>query len=745
MYYLNEENITKYNLENGGFVIRRIREVTDDEVRLVEQGWVKKENCEVPLSVGDQIICHGHLATVTEVAPTYDGFSVKVYHNFVAENESGERIRYSYGYGTELNYDYVTKFNGEVEVTANPRSGEMQAFLRSVNYAYSASVIDDIADKAFAAKAKLREKFQKSKYWNEDLQAIIVPDFTFKVDPDYEVVKKLAADLVSRSAWTETKDDLFYAIKDIIPGFIYKNGVYLNDMYANRIEKDVEGFKYHPGAKVTRFCRGILDGINVGNDYPDYEKKFALLSDAASPSEKRRTLVISLNLMDFLTMSNGNSWNSCHNIANRGCYHGGTLSYALDETTAILYTLNPDVDTSNRIWDIPKINRQLFMFGDTFVVESRLYPEPSDGVNVAQMALRKVHHDFIQKFYSEIMGKNFIASNCPHSTIQSRVESKGLHYRDYEFERYRCGAMQSDDYEDEKIVIGAESPDIVTGDRNYDHETLTSSSGGINENPLAFEAYDTGCLITDDEYVVEYNDLIYDREDCTWCEYEEIYVPEDEAVYIHGEYYSVDYADEHYTVCSKCGEYESNDEIIEFDGEYYCRECRDSYLSTCDECGEYCYSDDLVCVDDEYICPDCYESKTKTCPKCGETHFKSYFAEGVDLCPDCVDETEEGYTVKLPDTGVVLCRTFTEAKRVLRIAKASSIKWERSGNDADNGHTVDVIKRTLQNPNITGIGIIITENGLRYAPTAENLDIPEGFGDIVKFEDLSRVTVESEG
>ena len=742
--FSSQEYITKFN-NDGEVIVRRIMDSSETKIKLVGYGWIEKEKCVPPLAVGDQVIYNHTTMTITDVPESEDGFSVRAYSKVTAKDGEGNTRYFCYEDGTNLNYIQLVHGDDSdpMEIDENPRVNEMKAFLRKAKYSFTSSVIKKTVEEAYQAKAVLREKFRKSKYWVEELDAIVVPDFKFNTEPDYSVVNRLARNILGHQRSSDAADRIYQATNEIIPTHLYKNTVHLNDHYADIYETNIPGFKYHPGAKVTRFLRSVFDGVKMGEVYDAYEQDYAALSDAASPSEHKRTLVISLNIMDFMTMSNGNSWTSCHNVVERGCYHGGTLSYALDGVTAILYTLNPDVDTTQQIWEIPKINRQLFMLGDTFVIESRLYPASGNDGNpsVRDMSLKKVHSEFVQKFYSEVTGKHFRSLGVVHSIINNREISHGLHYRDYEYSRYKCTALESDDYTNEVLNIGAESYDLVTGNVNHNERLLTSTNeDDIEEYPLAYEDWDTGYLISDDDDVVNYNGYIYNRENMTWCEYEECYCPDDEVIYINDEYYTPEYVDEHFVRCDICDSWENIEDIIEFDGENYCRSCAEEELAVCDECGEYYRYDDGYDVDDERICHDCFESLTQECSCCGEVHFKSYFADGVTVCLDCQEVEDLVSSVELPETGVVQIDNINELKKFVRIARAKNIKW-RNGAEANDAHEIDVLRRTLQNEHITGIAIVINES-LTYIPLTETITVPERFGTVVRFDALSNATIE---
>lgn len=89
--------------------------------------------------------------------------------------------------------------------------------------------------------------------------------------------------------------------------------------------------------------------------YP-YDKVFAEYSDLVSGLVRKMKFVISLNPLDYLTMSNGVNWVSCHNISSGGCM-GGTLSYMLDKVSIITFVVE---NLDGEIHKIPKVYRQMY-------------------------------------------------------------------------------------------------------------------------------------------------------------------------------------------------------------------------------------------------------------------------------------------------------------------------------------------------------------------------------------------------
>ena len=114
----------------------------------------------------------------------------------------------------------------------------------------------------------------------------------------------------------------------------------LSEERAQEICKKADSKKYTAGLKTSRAFNRVCEQFGV-TKYQDYDKLFAKYADMVSGGTRKLDFVVSLNPYDYLTMSFGNSWSSCHTIDKRnrrgmpnsysGQYCGGTLSYMLDE------------------------------------------------------------------------------------------------------------------------------------------------------------------------------------------------------------------------------------------------------------------------------------------------------------------------------------------------------------------------------------------------------------------------------
>ena len=163
--------------------------------------------------------------------------------------------------------------------------------------------------------------------------------------------------------------------------------------------------------------------IGMKTVYP-YNKIFAAYSDLVSDLKRKMYFVISLNPLDYLTMSNGVSWKSCHNIYD-GCYKGGTLSYMLDTTSIITFVVN---ELNNPIHEQPKFYRQMFHYDDGMFMQNRLYPQGNDGA----VNLYDKFRNFVIEEFSELLNEKgeWTVDDGPKA-CKSHVSSHGVHYKDY--------------------------------------------------------------------------------------------------------------------------------------------------------------------------------------------------------------------------------------------------------------------------------------------------------------------------
>ena len=217
------------------------------------------------------------------------------------------------------------------------------------------------------------------------------------------------------------------------------------------------------GQKFSRIINKLCTKVGI-DKVEGYQQKFAKFGDDINELSIKRHTIISINPIDYLTMSFGNSWASCHTIDklnDRNCpnsysgqWSGGTLSYMLDGSTVVFYTVDKayegtDFELQN------KVNRCMFNLGEDKLIQGRVYPQSNDGDQTIYNEVRAI----MQKTVSEMFNVNNLwilkqgTSACSDVTY-----SQGAHYRDYlHYSNCNVSYLKPDSgYEKnpKKIVIG---------------------------------------------------------------------------------------------------------------------------------------------------------------------------------------------------------------------------------------------------------------------------------------------------
>lgn len=184
----------------------------------------------------------------------------------------------------------------------------------------------------------------------------------------------------------------------------YEKVVYLSDAISHCVghlledehdisilEKNFPNSQCRKGIKISRVVQKCLKEVGLyqiamENEKETFNKAYSHWTDAVSPMKIKKWSVLSINFVDYLTMSNGSSWTSCLNIDKRNYFTAGdysdgfnsrrTLDYALDSTTMVFYTVDENYD-GDEFELQPKQTRQLFHFGEGKLIQARLYPQDS--------------------------------------------------------------------------------------------------------------------------------------------------------------------------------------------------------------------------------------------------------------------------------------------------------------------------------------------------------------------------------
>ena len=391
----------------------------------------------------------------------------------------------------------------------------------------------------------------------------------------------------------------------------------------------IAGFDKHVDIKEICFTTQNGEEIRRTKDF-GWNYQFATFADSINPFSIEATIVISVNPIDYWTMSFGKNWASCHTIdkenlrrcdnSYHGMYCGGTQSYMEDESSIIVYTLPNDWNGGNpELAD--KVQRCVFYLGEDKLGQSRLYPDGRDGGDASiagsvRSAVQRVVAEIFDVPNYWTLKKNTDADgNC----YRNVTESYGPHYRDY-FAYNDCNMSymkRIDGHQNTKFIkIGVPkitcpscgtkhtTEDNIFCPRCYEGKVRCYGCGDYIYEDEAYEVdghlYCSSCVyyceccdeyITDEEAnSVDVYDSRYGRIERTICddclrdnyyysEYDDVYVPNDEVIETEeGDYFMPD--SDGYGYCSDCEECHNQDELIydEVTECYYCQDCYDALI-----------------------------------------------------------------------------------------------------------------------------------------------------------------------
>lgn len=188
--------------------------------------------------------------------------------------------------------------------------------------------------------------------------------------------------------------------------------------------------------------------------YP-YNKVFAEYSDLVSDLVREMYFIISVNPLDYLMMSVGINWQSCHHIGH-GSYKGGCMSYMLDGTSMITFVVD---NMDKPIHLIPRIYRQMFHYHDNLFVQNRLYPQGNDGATDLYTKFR----GFVTDEFADLL---HVENRWNTNGVKgNHIINKGTHYFDY---LYNASC---------RMFYPAEKPDAYKGEMTIGHNGICLDCG----------------------------------------------------------------------------------------------------------------------------------------------------------------------------------------------------------------------------------------------------------------------------
>ncbi len=261
-----------------------------------------------------------------------------------------------------------------------------------------------------------------------------------RMNESYKVAHDNYYKLLDASDFTEESEkefkrrhELFYLLRNY-----YQQ--YIDDDMTEKINAIYPEMKAHSGKKTSKIVRKFFDLTGISSKHSEFERWYAQYADAINPIKLDEVLILSWNLPDYLTMSNGDNWTSCHNIGfdgeGYGCYSSGVLSYALDKTSLVLYSITKkNSESPNPYWSHSKIKRQMFHISENgmVVVQARLYPDDqTDWDRSTDFGSYKQYREVVQDIVAKAYGLNNLWTNKRGTDACSEIiKSSGTHYTDY--------------------------------------------------------------------------------------------------------------------------------------------------------------------------------------------------------------------------------------------------------------------------------------------------------------------------
>lgn len=336
------------------------------------------------------------------------------------------------------------------------------------------------------AKGDLIDKMRKHPNWDEDALAIVLPHTEAR-----KLDRASAQDALNSMVLFEKIDptkNLGLWSYIVTESFVFSDTI--TNEVANRVNKavvenGVKNVRFGGGQKMTRVMRRLL--LEFGFDEKDRDSNilFNNYTNAMSETGTPARFVLSANPNDFLLMSNGNSWSSCHYFG--GCYCSGAVSYMGDDVTLVGYTIpaNENVPYSMKdwpLWKLPKRTRQLFMVSDYAILQSRIYPGGNDN-------LREEYAQYVTGIYEKTFATEGERINWHYQRDIGNIETffrsqrGATHYPDWSH-GYNCRIILKKDWTSPPSgpkYIGSEPVCMVCGERHSNCGYHACSSEHINE------------------------------------------------------------------------------------------------------------------------------------------------------------------------------------------------------------------------------------------------------------------------
>lgn len=655
-------DIIRFNLGDKIY-IRRVKSIDERENGLVsvfdlEDGeWEigKDDIADSILNVGETIIRNNHRETVIEVDA--DGYRVET--GWYPYTNYDGRLTFFVLNEEQLISERTPTNNPEIDNIV----GSVESVLIDANYKYNHEPVQDMVSLWLKNKSALINLLRKHPGWSEENKCVI---------GEVEEIR-------------DKEDDKFLAACKKFYGNCRKNGMYLSDAELDIMWDGVQrtppdqfvteeiqarykavGVETKIGEKYSRVLNRIFTSMGL-DKYDNYNHDFAEIADAINPVSNKQRAILSVHPCDYLKMSWGENWNSCHDIRSKGCYHAGTQSYMLDSTSMIFYTV------SNRGDDIPwknnKLTREVFCYENGSLLQSRLYPDYTKERRMDR------YFEFVKSIFDICLGIEDSWKKVDNRSSYIVSAQGSTHYYDYDHDQYHTRVFINN-AKAGQIHIGHKSMSLIDGhfhsrtdNINYGSDEYYSNNAAQDTYYICYECegyFYTGNGTDYSGYDAE-NNRWYCKDHYRYCDKcgEVLYGDEPEGRWVGEEFYCDDCYDKYVRVCDRCGEpfdTDNEDWYEDRNGNCYCHSCYEDAWE-CQNCGDLMFrSSEVHAYGDDHYCEDCFDELFFVCDECGEIHeIETAETDGYNsYCPDCyarirVEETpSDNNNYRITNQGLVL-------------------------------------------------------------------------------------------
>lgn len=271
----------------------------------------------------------------------------------------------------------------------------------------------------FANKGWILERMKNHPLYNGNFQ-LVIPDAYMGRGIDYDSALQAMGEIMnhrrlkmcfrdindSHELFIRSLENKIYSLINMRAGYIIPEK-YIEPINA-LFESNGKRIRMHRGQSITKLlaryaeCCPEITKWKVDKDCSFYDTQgnfhprkkdmgwnglSAIIGDSLNPINRTETMVISIHPVDYLLMSNGDKWRSCHAIgkfevdkanAHNGCYMGGCLSYLQDACSVVVYYI-PKAETNNPHPEcLGKLKRMMVYLDNGKIIMSRLYPDGRD-------------------------------------------------------------------------------------------------------------------------------------------------------------------------------------------------------------------------------------------------------------------------------------------------------------------------------------------------------------------------------